>query len=230
MWCSHASAHLIFAFQGRWQRRLFSVILGWVTPFFLVLISMLCTAFETQQVIELCWICTICAVMCLEGFYSNLSPYFKLTVAFIIFIIYLLTPWSIVLFDKLTSLRLAKKFPTFCGTQRFIATFTSACHLPLSWASSIQSIPPYPTSWRSILILSSYLHLGLPSGLCPLGFPTRTLYTPLPSPIHATCPAYLILLNLITHTILGEEYRPLSSSLCSFLHSPVTPSVMMKPL
>jgi len=47
----------------------------------------------------------------------------------------------------------------------------------LSWASSIQSIPPHPTSWRSILILSSHLHLGLPSGLFPSGFPTKTLYT-----------------------------------------------------
>ena len=49
----------------------------------------------------------------------------------------------------------------------------------LSWASSIQSIPSHPTSWRSTLILSSYLRLSLPSGLFPSGFPTKTLYTPL---------------------------------------------------
>ena len=48
------------------------------------------------------------------------------------------------------------------------------------------------------------------------------MYTPLLSPIHATCPAHLILLDLITWTVLGEEYRSLSSSSCSFLHSPVT--------
>ena len=34
--------------------------------------------------------------------------------------------------------------------QRFITTFTSAHHLSLSWASSIQSIPPHPTSWRNL--------------------------------------------------------------------------------
>jgi len=33
----------------------------------------------------------------------------------------------------------------------FITTFTRARQLSLSWASSIQSLPPHPISWRSIL-------------------------------------------------------------------------------
>ena len=128
---------------------------------------------------------------------------------------YLLTPWCRVLLEKLTDLQLVKKFPAFHVTRRFITALSSVRHLSLSWTSPIQSIYPHPTSWRSILILSTHLRLGLPSGLFPSGFPTKTLYTPLPSPIRATCPAHLILIDFVTRTILGEEYKSFSSSVCN---------------
>jgi hypothetical protein len=76
-------------------------------------------------------------------------------------------------------------------------------------------------------MLSSHLRLGLPSGLLPSGLPTKMLYVPLTSPMRATCPAHHILRALITLTILGEEYKPCSSSLCSFLQPPVTSSLAL---
>ena len=102
---------------------------------------------------------------------------------------YLLTPWCRVFLEKLTGLQLVKKFPAFHGTRRFSTALTSVRQLSLSWASPIQSIYPHPPSWGSILILSTHLRLGLPSGLLPSGFSTKTLYTNkrhMPSPSHSS--------------------------------------------
>jgi len=100
--------------------------------------------------------------------------------------------------------QLVKIFLTFYGTPRFVTTFTSARHLSLSWTRPIQFMPPHPTSWRSILILSSHLRLGLPSGLFFSLFLIKPLYTPLLSPVSATCPANLIVLDCIARKILSE--------------------------
>ena len=101
----------------------------------------------------------------------------------------------------------------------FITTFTSARHLTLPWTRSIQFMHPHYTSWRSTLILSFHLCLGLPSCLFPSGFPTKALYAALLSSIRATCPAYLILPYLTTR-IFCEQYRSLTSSLCSCFRLP----------
>ena len=99
-------------------------------------------------------------------------------------------------------------------------------HKSLSPVYILSHIDPvhahHANSQRSILILSSYLHLGLPSDLLFSGFPTKALYEPLVSPIHATCPAHLFFLDFITRIIFVEKYRAKSSSLCNLLHSPVT--------
>ena len=110
----------------------------------------------------------------------------------------ILTPRCRVLLEKPTGLQLVKKFPAFHRTRRFITALTSVRHMSLSWTSPIQSICPHPTSWRSVLILSTHLRLGLPNGLFPSGFPTKTLYT----------------LSLLTHT----RHMPSPSHSSRFYH------------
>ena len=82
--------------------------------------------------------------------------HFNIIVSYNITLTYLLIPWCRVLLEKLTGFQLVKKLPVFYGIRRFITAFTSARHLSLS----CQSTYPHPTSWRSILILSSHLRLG----------------------------------------------------------------------
>jgi len=55
-----------------------------------------------------------------------------------------------------------------------------------------------------------------------LRFPHQNPVTSLLFPTRATFPTHHIVLDLITRIIFGEQYRSLSSTLCSFLHSPVT--------
>jgi len=97
---------------------------------------------------------------------------------------------------------------------------------PYPQPDRFQSIHAHPTSCRSILVLSSNLCLVSQVVSFPQVSPPRPCIC-LSSPIHATCPAHLIRLDFITQTILGE-YISLSSSLCSFLHSLVTSSLLAK--
>jgi hypothetical protein len=90
------------------------------------------------------------------------------------------------------SLQLVKKFPAFLWNPKVLYR-THKCPPPVPIPSQLHpvTITP-PTSWSSILILSSHLRLGLPNGLFPSGFPTNNLCTPLSSAMRATCPAHLI--------------------------------------
>ena len=138
---------------------------------------------------------------------------------------YLLTPWCRVLLEKLTVLQLVRKFPAFHGTRRFITALTSVRHLSLSWASPIQSIYPHPTSWRSVLVFSTHLSLGLHSGLFPSGFHTKTLYTTSPHPYapHAQPISFFSILSLVQYWVRSKNHL---ASLCNLLHSPVTSSFL----
>jgi hypothetical protein len=103
---------------------------------------------------------------------------------------YLLPPWSRVLLEKLTGFAATQEIPRISRTRKFITLLTSARHLSLSWARSIQPPQPPPTSWISILILYFHLRLVSPVVSFPQAYPPKpcahlspphTCHTPIPS-------------------------------------------------
>jgi hypothetical protein len=82
--------------------------------------------------------------------------------------------------------RTRQNFPTPYGIRMFITVFTRVLYWSLSWATSIQSIPPNPISARSILMLSAHLRIVLSSGALPSDFPHTYMHSsPSPFVLHA---------------------------------------------
>ena len=90
-------------------------------------------------------------------------------------------------------------------------------HIPTSHLLEIHPYTIHPATPRS------------PQWSSSLRFPHQDPIHPHFSPIRATCPAHLLLLDLITRTILGEEYKSFSSSLCSLLRYLVPPRSKYSP-
>ena len=105
---------------------------------------------------------------------------------------YLLTPWCRVPLEKLTGSHLVKKFPAFYGTRGLNTAYTRAGHLSLSWARSIQSMPPshFVKIHLNIILLSKPGSLKWPLSLrFPHQNPVSTSLLPhacyVPSPPHS---------------------------------------------
>jgi hypothetical protein len=104
------------------------------------------------------------------------------------------------------------------GTWRFTTVLRKARHRTPSRASRIQFAPSIPISQRSISIPFPTHAQVFPAAPLP-GPPKQNPVNTFLLSTSATCPAHSTLPDLITQTILSEEYRPWSSSLCNTLHA-----------
>ena len=136
---------------------------------------------------------------------------------------YLLTPWCRVLIERLTGCQLVQKLPAFYGNRMFITH------------SQVSATCPYPEPDRSspYSLLKINLNNILPStsgfprwSLSPKFSHQNNVYASLrPNTCYMPCPSHSSRF-FFTRIIFGEEYRSSSSSLCSFLHSPATSSIL----
>jgi hypothetical protein len=112
------------------------------------------------------------------------------------------------------------EFPAFCGTWTCITVLTKVRGFLLSLNRSMPSIPFHPVSLSSILI-SSLLPFSI---LQVESFQQNTKVLLFPFE-RATCPAHLILLNVITLKVSGEGYKLWICALCTFPQFLVTSSL-----
>jgi hypothetical protein len=130
------------------------------------------------------------------------------------------------LLEKPAVVQPLKKIPECYGNLRFITVLIRVLHWSLPWTRSMQSIPPQLMSLRSISIVSTHLHRGLPNGLFRSGFPTKILYAFLFSAhsCYMPCPFHPPWLDQSNYTWRRLQVMKLLI-MQSFLQPPITSSL-----
>jgi len=140
-----------------------------------------------------------------------------LVITLLIILIFLLHAAESFLRSQLV-LKLVKKFPHFLepeGSSPY-SQVPASCPI-LSQLHPVPTTPSYILKIHFNIILPSTY--GSPQWSLSLRFPHQNPVHPSSLPHKRHMPHHLILLDFTTLTILGKEYRSLSSSLCNFLHS-----------
>jgi hypothetical protein len=128
-----------------------------------------------------------------------------------------LTTWSSVIFEKLTVAQIITKLPPFMEPYDSLPCSEEPATGPYPEPHD-SSQRSYTVPLRSILILSSHLYLHLLISLFLSDFSIKILCALMIASVHATCPAQLILLDLIIRVrvmkLLIMQFSPAS---CYFI-------------